>query len=135
LDLANLRTDSKDGAVFTLTHPVTRAPVLDAAGNPVTITLASPESDYGRKARRRMLDQIKGRKGELSPEDGDEIDAEMLANVTLDWSGMVFEGEELACNIANAKKVYGVPGLAWMRRALLAFYSDTGNFIPPSQTN
>lgn len=135
MDLANLRTDSKDGAVFTLTHPVTKAPVLDADGNPVTITLASPESEFGRKARRKMLDAIKGKKGELSPEEADEIDADMLANVTLDWSGVMFEGEALSCNIANAKKVYGVPGLAWMRRALLGFYSDTANFIPPSQTN
>jgi hypothetical protein len=136
LDLSKLRTDGPSGAVFTPLDPSNRQPYLsETDGSPMTITLASPESDAGRKARRKLLDAIKDKKGSLTPDESDELDAELLANVTLAWTNIEWEGEPLACTIANARKIYSVPGLAWLRRDALAFYNTTGNFLPPSQTN
>jgi hypothetical protein len=136
LDLSKLRTDGPSGAVFTPLDPSTRQPYLsETDGSPMTITLASPESDAGRKARRKLLDAIKDKKGSLTPDESDELDAELLANVTLAWTNIEWEGEPLPCTIANARKIYVVPGLAWLRRDALAFYNTTANFLPPSQTN
>lgn len=135
MDLSKLRTDGQSGAVFTPLDPSTKQAFLSADGSPMTITLASPESDAGRKARRKLLDAIKDRKTALTPDESDELDADLLANVTLAWTNIEWEGEPLACTIANARKIYAVPGLAWLRRDALAFYNTTANFLPPSQTN
>jgi hypothetical protein len=134
LDLAKLRTDSKEGAVHKVINPHTLQPDTDSKGGPVTITLASPDSEYGRKAQRKMRDAIMAKKGLTTPEEDIEADAELLANVTLAWTGIEFEGEFLTCTIENARRIYAIPGLRWLRGQLMTFFNDQRNFLPPSQT-
>lgn len=133
MDLATLRTDSEDGAELVILHPKTREPIM-TDGKPLTIRLASITSKQYLEREAEIIEKRRGLK-KVTSEYLREEAAETLAKVTLSWQGVEFNGEELPCTIANAKKIYMVPGLKWLREQVDLFVADEANFIKPSQTD
>lgn len=125
-------TAANEGAVLHLRHPATGRPLEDAEGNPITITLAGSDSDAYRKAQRqitnRRLAETKRRGGlKLTSEELEEEALDILAVCTLAWSGIVVEGEALACTAANARKVY--QRFSWIKEQADEFIGDRSAFL------
>lgn len=92
-------------------------PVLDAKGDIIdgcTITLLSNDSAAARKARRELTDArmekiARNPAGMLTPQsaqDQERVNCELLAKLTVAWTGFTMGDEDMPCNYANAVKLY-----------------------------
>ena len=131
LDLSSLDTLSaaNEGAVLPLRHPASDLPLLDSAGNEITLTLAGSDSDAYRQATREAANRRLA-VARRTPMTADETDVELLeilVRCTLSWRGVVMDGETLDCTPANARRLFA--RLPWIREQAEAFIADRANFI------
>lgn len=134
MDLLTLKADKAEtGAVLQLKHPASEEPIEG-----VTITLLGQDSKKYRAIQRRRsqatLDRVaKGKKARNW--DAEEIERNALddlVEMTVSWTGVNLGGEELPCNVANARRVY--TELPWVREQAQEFVADRGNFLGNSPT-
>lgn len=116
---------SNDGADLHVVHPSTG----EKLG--IVITLAGPDSDVFRKAKRRNTDKRlkavqKGRE-KLSSAELEQEATEILAACTLDWSGIQEGKKDLECTPENASDLY--TRYPWIREQVDEFIGDRANFI------
>lgn len=130
-DLAQLDTiaEADKGAAMALLHPVTRQPLVDAAGQPIAITLAGMDSQAFRAAQRAATNKRLAQRGraKLTAEELDAEQLDTLARCTLSWSGIVLDGAALPCTTANARQLY--ERLPWVREQADEYIADRANFI------
>lgn len=131
MDLSELDSvkAAEQGAAMELLHPVSKAPLKQADGTPITITLAGTDSDRFRKAERekanRRLNATTRKPLDVDTFKADGID--LLVACTITWSGIKVAGELLDCTPANAARVY--KEFPWIKEQVDAFAAERSNFL------
>jgi len=130
MDLAklNLTEQANLGATMEVVHPITGEPLLDSNGEKVTITLLGVDSTVMRQA---MSDRAKKQlaaksKQSISLDEAEKMSAELLAKITLSWSGLTENGQPIEFSYANAVDLY--TKYSWIRQQVDSFTTDRANF-------
>lgn len=133
MDLASLDlTAAADrGADMKLEHPVTGAPLMTDAGEPISIRLLGNDSREFRAAIGELAEKQAGKRRQ-SLDAAEAHSVELLARLTTDWNGIVFGGEELPFTRANAERIYRER--PWIREQVDKFIGERGNFFKGGAT-
>jgi hypothetical protein len=118
---------------MSILHPITRQPLRDKDGNDCWIDLLAAESSVGRAHDRFTIDnQIRVGAKRLTAEQIDASLTEKLSKLTKAWKLASLDGEPLdvECTPANARELYAIQELSWLRSAVLEFAVELGNFRP-----
>ena len=124
LDLAQLSTEKlcDEGVWLTLEHPITGEPL------PARIRLAGIDSKiYQQQIRKNQNKRLKRFRFKMSSEEIENERLNLLAAITLEWEGVVENGQALECNTKNARHVYAT--YPWIREQVDEFAGDRANFI------
>jgi hypothetical protein len=131
LDALDVRTGANAGFWLTLRDPVTNKPL------PAKLHLLGMDSDkYKAKGhelqRRRQQELAADDKTRLTPEQIEARTGELLAAVTVGWSGLRRKGggEFEYTGEARARELY--QGWPWIYEQAHAAVLDRGNFLPGS---
>lgn len=124
----DLNKAANEGAWITLKHPATGDDLsgkIKVVGKDSTKFLQLSE-EY----RRKTLDDMKSNKTmaqrmESAQEQSDAI----LVACTIDWEGMMLDGQDLAFNEANVKMVY--QRFTWIKEQVDIAIADRANFLTP----
>ena len=120
------------GAVLELRDP-NGAPMLNG-DEPVTITLLGADSDTYVRASQALTDRALRNRGKQNVTAAsllaDQIN--LLAKVTVGWSGLEKDGETYPFNEDNARALYRLP---YIREQAEAFIADRGNFSKATPTS
>lgn len=112
-----------DTAEMAVRSPVDGLPLKTSDDKPVMITFSGRDSVLYRK----MVDDIRedrlGNRDNMTP---DERLSDMLARMTVSWSGIVFEGRELPCDFEHAFSLY--KKTPWLREQAEPFFNLRRNF-------
>ena len=125
-------------ARMTILHPVTRQPLRDSAGEEAWIDLLSADSAAARAHDRATIDaQIRAAGRRRSSEQMDAELTEKLAKLTTGWRLLTLDGDALDVpfSIADARTLYALPELMWLRGQVAEFVADLGNFRPAASTS
>lgn len=121
----NLAAQAEQGAELTLEHPVTGEKIEG-----MTITLAGSDAKAFRSKQKEIqaarLAKMLKKKG-AGLQNSDEEEAELLASVTLGWSGIVVGGEKIKFSYAAAKKLYLDHN--WIKEQVDEFVGNRANFF------
>lgn len=105
------------------------------APTPLVISLAGPEHPKRRKIQldrqRRLRAQLQ-RTGKVQlgdPVEDEQEEAELLADCTLGWTGMVAGGKVVEFSRAKALEIYTDPRRQWLRAQVKAALDDREAFI------
>ena len=122
------------GAELQVRDPISGQP-LEANGQPVIIQLAGEDSDAYRRAERGAINRrLEGRqRGKVTAEDLEAETISSLAAVTLGWSNVRLDGQELLFNQANARALYR--RFRWLREQVNEFVATRANFLPRPSTD
>ena len=119
-----------------LIHPVTRQPLRNAdTSEEAWIDLLSSSSGVGRAHDRAVSDRVIRMRGQRYTAEQAEADlVEKLAKLTQGWELVALDGAPLGVEFsaANARELYALPELAWLREQVVEFINDLGNFRPPA---
>ena len=129
-DLGNIITaDDSNGEFLHLMNPGNGEPLTNDDGSNVGIYLLGKDSDAYRLAQRKITNRRLSQKGNTSiTAERIEIEAnEILANCTVSWTGIVYNGEVLVCDIANAKMIY--KDLPWLKEQVDEFVAERANYL------
>lgn len=127
MDLKKLDTVSaaNAGAVMQVTHPGTGD---DIKG--MTITLMGMDSDVYRKEIKKRAEKSLNSRNKREKVDLDEAEkkgAELLAKLTLSWTGFEEGKDKLECTPANAQRIF--LEYRWLRDQAEQFISERANFL------
>ena len=121
---------------LALVHPVTRQPLRNAeTGEAAWIDLLSSSSGPGRAHDRGVSDRVIRMRGQRYTSEQAEADlVEKLSKLTQGWDLVALDGAPLGVEFsaANARELYALPELAWLREQVVEFINDLGNFQPPA---
>ena len=134
MDLAEL--DAPDArADMEVRHPATNEPLLTADKQPVTISLLGVDSDVFRAGERKLANRRlkQGQKAKVTAEGVEAQAIGLLADCTVGWSGIEFEGAVLSFTRENAVMLY--TRLRWLREQVDEFIGDRANFLKASAKN
>ena len=127
MDLAklDLTEHANNGATLEVLHPISGEILLDKNKNPVTIELLGSDSTQMRNAMSsRAKKQMSSKKqAQITTID----DAELLAAVVKNWSGIEENGTELACTPENVMHI--LTKYSWLRLQVDQFVSERSNFF------
>jgi hypothetical protein len=117
-----------------LIHPGTGQRIADREGkDPAWIDLYSSDSLLAQDARRVMYDRRLADKSRvLSPDEQDEEGNEYLAAITAGWNLRALDGTQLDVpfNRDDARELYGLRGLRWIRDQADRHAATRGNYVP-----
>jgi len=149
-DLLSLNTSSaaNEGRTLHLKHPTTQVPLYFGKGDdkePITIDLLGQDSDIfikeERRARGRTIESMT-KQVKYSPEAADQQADSTLARCTLRWNKIPQgwldnsdSAEPADFTPANVLKLYGNPGMKWLRTQVDEFIGARANFLQGSPTN
>ncbi len=129
---AALSLDVEKPGRMIVVHPITRQPLRDDEGREAYIDLYSGDSEQARRhqrsiARRRMA--MRGR-GKLTPEEVEAEATEFLCAVTTGWYLLDLDGHPLGVefSVENARELYGLSAIAWLRDQVDEYVGDRANF-------
>jgi hypothetical protein len=126
---------SDASSVMTVMDPTSKMDValLDDDGNPVTITLASIDSEIYRKAQRDAANArlASGRRERLTVESVENQTLIGMAKCTLDMHGIVYNGAVVKASDKEAV-VSLYRRLPWLLAQVDAFMGERLNFMKPS---
>lgn len=134
---------AKPGRMFVV-HPITRQPLREKSadgkeGKEAYIDLYSGDSEQARRhqrsiARRRLA--MRGR-AKMTPEEIEAEAIEFLCAVTAGWYLLDLEGRPLGVEFTpeNARELYGLAAVAWLRDQADEYVGDRGNFSKGSPTS
>lgn len=124
----DLTKAANEGAWITLKHPATGEDLsgkIKVVGKDSTKFLQLSE-EYRRKTLEDMKsNKTMAQKLEASQEQSDAI----LVACTLDWDGMMLDGEDLPFTEANVKMVY--QRFTWIKEQVDVAIADRANFLTP----
>lgn len=105
---------------------------------PIFVTLAGPEHPKRKRflfeKQRRIRKQLaKTGKVEFNdPLEDEQEENDLIADCTLAWRGVVFNGETLPCTRENVKRLLEDKKRAWFRRAMKEAFDDQEAFTKTS---
>ena len=130
MDLSQLgtREKSEEGAVLEIMDPKTHTPFLGYNDIPVTITLKGADCREFKAMQYRQSDKF-FRNGKMKMSAAQLADAAIktLAKMTIAWTGVSVNGEELPCTEANAEMIYRE--YETVRQQVDEFVNDLENFL------
>jgi hypothetical protein len=136
-DLSALDTSatSDTGAKMVVLHPATGVALNADDGEEVFIVLAGEDSERCKAARRaisnkRLKAQSSGLRVQVTREEIEADDLDVLVSCTMGWGGLALDGKDLEFSPANARVLY--TKLPWLREQANAFITDRANFLKPS---
>lgn len=141
----NIATTANRGAVMNVLHPNDRTPLKQADGSEITITLLGRDSDEfikADRAARKAIREALVRRTPYAPADEDRAADQTLAACTVAWSGIPAgwlepggtSEEPAPFSAENAAKLYGNPGVRWLREQVDEFIAARANFMKASPT-
>lgn len=127
IDLSQSKYRTKETATLNLKGP-------QGGKTDIEITVAGEDSDKYQDAFRRMrsetVKKVAAKEGEeLSLQQQRELVGDFLAEITVEWKGLGYEGEELKCTTENAKMIYSDPELSWIRKQVDEFSRNRENYL------
>ena len=130
MDLAklDLTKASNEGAWYTLKHPATGE---ELSGRIKIVGKDSTKfTQMSEEFRRKTLEDMKStktmsQKMESAQEQSDTI----LVACTLDWEGMMLDGEDLPFTEANVRMIYS--RFHWIKEQIDIAIADRSNFLIP----
>jgi hypothetical protein len=130
MDLAklDLTKASNEGAWYTLKHPATGE---ELSGKIKIVGKDSTKfTQMSEEFRRKTLEDMKStktmsQKMESAQEQSDAI----LVACTLDWEGMMLDGEDLPFTEANVRMIYS--RFHWIKEQIDIAIADRSNFLIP----
>ena len=130
MDLNNFDLKNADAQVLELTNPGTDEVLMQEDGKtPVSITLLGSDSAEFRTATRtfgnKKLQQKKP--GKQTIEEMEQVTCRILAQVTIAWSGLEHDGQELVCDTKTAEWLY--TEFPWIREQVDGFVNERANFL------
>jgi hypothetical protein len=133
-DLATLETSTKSelGVPLEVIHPRTQTPVLNDAGEPITITLLGRNSEAYLEEERRMRERRQERLSrgiKLVQDDFDRDEAMLLTAATTAWMFDQMDGQPFPCNRQNAMRLWSDKRFRWLRERAIRFVVEDGNFL------
>ena len=115
---------------LVLTHPATGDDLLDKDGNVVYIELLGRDSTVAKAESKRrsqqMLNQMRGNK-KVDVDEAVKNSISLLSKLTLGWSGLDFDGEEL--EFSREKAIWLYTEYSWIREQVDEFIADRSNFF------
>jgi hypothetical protein len=125
----------EETAVMPVRHIGTGLPLLTEDGAPVTITLASKDSDRFQRALNaqrefRLKKAMDTGQQRPSLEEIRAESVELIAASTLGWSGITVKGEAFQFSNENARELYR--RLPWLLEQADTFVADRANFLKAS---
>ncbi|WP_396190206.1 hypothetical protein [Flavobacterium sp.] len=124
----DLTKAANEGAWITLKHPATGEDLsarIKIVGKDSTKFLQLSE-EYRRKTLEDMKsNKTMSQKMEAAQEQSDAI----LVACTLDWDGMMLDGQDLVFNESNVKMVY--QRFSWIKEQVDVAIADRANFLIP----
>ena len=131
MDLSKLdiKEAADQGAEMVLRHPNTDE-ILYTDDKPIVFELLGADStEYRRRLRMAGNKNIsKGRKGQTV----EKLEAEtvdLLAACTVNWTGVVLDGETLEFSFQAAKQLYGDERFRWIYDQVDEFIGERSNFL------
>ena len=130
MDLASLDLTkaSNDGAWITLKHPATGE---ELSGRIKIVGKDSTKfTQLSEEFKRKTLDDMKSNKTMAQRmENAQEQSDSILVACTLDWDGMMLDGQDLPFSEANVKMVYS--RFNWIKEQIDVAIADRANFLTP----
>lgn len=122
---------------MSIIHPGTRQPLRSPGGEEAWIDLHSIDSKPWRTTVRAQQDRRMRTRGRPSAEEIDSDTTELFAAVTVGWRLFTLDGEpiDVPCSATNARELYAMPELSWLREQVDAFVADRGNFKRANSTH
>jgi hypothetical protein len=132
LSTLDLGPAMEQGREMKVRHPVSGAPLVSGEGEkavPFVIVLAGRDS---RRYRQAVAEGAK-READAAPPGAERTieqaragGIEILAAMTLSWSGFILDGKVIDCTPPNARLVYG--RFDWLREQVDSFIHNRANF-------
>ncbi len=132
MDLSNIDIDkfAEAGAVMELEHPAT-GDVLLHEGAPITITVLGTDSktwrNKQREYQRQRIAKMSRSKKNVDLLISDEDACNLLAECTIDWTGIIVDGKAIKFSKDAAVDLYSKYN--WIREQVDAFIGDRANFL------
>ena len=126
---AIITTDDSEGEFLHLLNPGNGDPLTKDDGSSVGIYLLGRDSDAYRQAQRKVTNRRLSQKSSTSIT-AERLESEandILAHCTVSWNGIVYKGEELECNAANAKRIY--KEIPWLKEQVDEFVAERANYL------
>lgn len=120
-DLSSLEQEKLDANWMEVESPT---------GEPLGIHLylASQDSEEYQKQLRRQQDKhLKKKKMKMSAEEAENDNRELLVSCVLKWQGVIYNGEELECNVENARWL--LKSFPFIEEQVNEFIGDRANFF------
>lgn len=128
LSKLDLTEQANNGAIMDVMHPITGEQLFSESGSPVTITLLGADSTVMRQemSNRAKKQLASKNKSVGSIDEAEKLSAELLATITVDWSGISENGIEIEYSRENAIAIY--MKYSWLRQQVDTFTTDRANF-------
>ena len=124
-------TPKSDEIVVTIKHPVTKEPLLNDDGTPMTITLFAQHSKDYKKVQRQLISE---RLKEAQASGSTELDYEKLEDAAMDlmvkttkaWD-ITFDGKKPKLTEAKARQIYDE--VFWIKAQIEEAVADSLDFM------
>lgn len=126
-------TRSQTGTDMPVTHPRTRAPILQDNGQPHTITLRGRNSDAYRDMQRSLQERradMAARGIAPSREELERDDVDLLVACTVGWTDMTMDGQPFPYSPENARRLWSDRRFVFLRDAAITHIREDANFLP-----
>lgn len=137
--LAGLAVNAEKPARMTIINPFNSHPVRHVeTGEEAYVDVLSETGKIGAQWQREMTDKALQRRGRAGKADVLEDDlTDKATRLTVGWSLMTLDGTpiNLPFSRANARELYEMPEMSWLREQVLGFAGDLGNWRPTSSSN
>jgi hypothetical protein len=129
----NVEKMAEQGAWLDLENPRTNEMLEDDDGNAISIKLLGTDSKVWRNKnrenmRKRTAQMVRSKSKKVDFTVSDEDTCEMLSECTVDWKGIIDEGEEIEFSKEAAYELY--MKYIWIREQVDLFVGDRANFFP-----
>lgn len=130
--VAGLAVSTDKAGRMTIKDPYSRRPLVNAeTEEPAWIDVLSDVSKVGAAFAREMTDKALGRRGRVTKAEELEDDlSQKAARLCVGWSLLTLAGEPIALpfTAGNARELFQMSEMAWLRDQVLEYAGDLGNF-------
>lgn len=121
--------DETEGEFLQLLNPANGELLEDKDGENIGIYLLGKDSKVYKDAQRKITNRRLNSKSSstITAERMESEAIEVLAKCSVSWTGIVYDGEELECDFASAKKLY--MNASWVKEQVDEFIAERANYL------